>query len=128
MSPNTNVKHSLSVIIDMRRANDVDRDETRPFTPTRESERERERESDHHLAVRVFLIIADVYNLLSIHGIATQRDFPKSVLDLNQFGKITAYQIGEHVYSLDDILHGILRGNPSGVVTCCSTCSLTTNR
>ena len=52
----------------------------------------------------------DLYNLLTIHGVTKLSDFPKSVLDLNQFAKTTSYRIGPHVYSLDDIEHGILRG------------------
>ncbi|CAF0892229.1 unnamed protein product [Adineta steineri] len=53
----------------------------------------------------------NLYNTLTIHGIATLTDLPKSVFDLNQFWKTTAYKIGLHIYSLDDIEHGILRGN-----------------
>ncbi|CAF1332776.1 unnamed protein product [Rotaria magnacalcarata] len=53
----------------------------------------------------------NVYNLLTIHGIVSLNDMPKSVLDLNQFWKTTSYKIGSHLYSLDDIEHGILRGN-----------------
>ncbi|UJR16365.1 hypothetical protein I4U23_003268 [Adineta vaga] len=53
----------------------------------------------------------NLYNVLTIHGIASLSDLPKSTFDLNQFWKTTAYKIGPHIYSLDDIEHGILRGN-----------------
>jgi hypothetical protein len=52
----------------------------------------------------------DLYNILTIHGITTLSELPKSILDLNQFGKTTAYRVGNYFYSLDDIQHGILRG------------------
>lgn len=35
---------------------------------------------------------------------------PSSVLEVQDFWKKTSYRIGAHVYSLDDIEHGILRG------------------
>ena len=56
-------------------------------------------------------LISDLYNVLTIHGIVSLNDLPKSVFDLNQFWKTTAYKIGPHIYSLDDIEHGILRGS-----------------
>ncbi|CAF0945533.1 unnamed protein product [Adineta steineri] len=52
-----------------------------------------------------------LYNILTIHGITSVNELPKSVLDLNQFWKITSYKVGSYFYSLDDIEHGILRGN-----------------
>jgi len=48
--------------------------------------------------------------MLTIHGIVSLNELPKSVLDLNQFCKTTSYKIGAYIYSLDDIEHGILRG------------------
>lgn len=57
-----------------------------------------------------FTLIADLYNALTIHGIVQLSNFPKSVLDLNQFWKTTAYKVSSDIYSLDDIEHGILRG------------------
>ncbi|CAF0844023.1 unnamed protein product [Rotaria sordida] len=56
-------------------------------------------------------LFINLYNILTIHGIVSLTDVPKSVLDLNQFWKTTSYKIGAHFYSLDDIEHGILRGN-----------------
>lgn len=58
---------------------------------------------------KVFVI--NIYNALCIHGIASLSMLPHSVLDIQQFWKTTAYKIGSHVYSLDDLEHGILRGN-----------------
>ena len=37
-------------------------------------------------------------------------ELPDSVLNVRQFWKNTCYKIGDHVFSLDDIEHGILRG------------------
>ncbi|CAF1657537.1 unnamed protein product [Adineta ricciae] len=53
----------------------------------------------------------NLFNILTIHGIASVNELPKSVLDLNQFWKTTSYKVGPYFYSLDDIQHGILRGN-----------------
>ncbi|CAF1256755.1 unnamed protein product [Rotaria magnacalcarata] len=53
----------------------------------------------------------NLYNILTIHGIASVNDLPKSVLDLNQFWKTTSYKVGSYFYSIDDIQHGVLRGN-----------------
>ncbi len=58
----------------------------------------------------MFFFIKDLYNILTIHGITSVNDLPKSVLDLNQFWKTTSYKVGPYFYSLDDIEHGILRG------------------
>lgn len=55
--------------------------------------------------------LEDLYNILTIHGIVSLTEKPKSILDLNQFSKTTSYKIGPHIYSLDDIEHGILRGS-----------------
>ena len=54
--------------------------------------------------------MSDVYNALTIHGLATAEQLPKSVLDVSNFWKLTCYSIGGTVFSLDDIEHGILRG------------------
>jgi hypothetical protein len=58
----------------------------------------------------VCFFFEDIYNVLTIHGIVALNELPKSILDLNQFWKVTSYKIGPYVYSLDDIEHGILRG------------------
>ena len=52
---------------------------------------------------------ADVYNCLTIHGLASSSQLPSSVLEIRQFWKNTAYSINGHTFSLDDIEHGILR-------------------
>ncbi|XP_067933692.1 uncharacterized protein [Watersipora subatra] len=55
----------------------------------------------------------NVYNTLTIHGIVSMAELPDSVLKVQKFWEITCYQIGAHVFSLDDIEHGILRANRS---------------
>ncbi|XP_059179634.1 uncharacterized protein LOC131958563 [Physella acuta] len=60
---------------------------------------------------KVFFL--NIYNSLTIHGLLEQPALPDSVLSVRQFFKTTAYNIGGHVYSLDDIEHGILRCNNS---------------
>ena len=60
------------------------------------------------------LTLSDLYNVLTIHGVAEQATLPSSVLDIQQFWKTTGYNVGGLVYSLDDIEHGILRGEGSG--------------
>ena len=47
---------------------------------------------------------------MSIHGLAECDPLPKSVTDINGFWKTNCYLINGHVFSLDDIEHGILRG------------------
>ncbi|XP_061182676.1 uncharacterized protein LOC133191034 [Saccostrea echinata] len=51
----------------------------------------------------------NLYKALTIHGLAEQESLPSSVLDIHQFWKTTAYNVGGLVYSLEDIRHGILR-------------------
>ncbi|EDO40320.1 predicted protein [Nematostella vectensis] len=55
----------------------------------------------------------DIYNALTIHGLASQvgANLPNSVLEITNFWKKTAYNIGGFVLTLDDIEHGILRAN-----------------
>ena len=46
---------------------------------------------------------------------------PRSVLDLAGFWNVTCYNIGGQIYSLDDLEHGLLRGNkphPSTGMVC----------
>jgi len=60
----------------------------------------------------------NIYNSLTIHSLALcDNGIPSSVLEINNFWRRTAYNIGGYTFSLDDIEHGILRGNrahPSG--------------
>ena len=58
----------------------------------------------------------DIYNALTIHGLAECEDLPNSVLNVQRFWKVTAYTIGGLVYSLDDIEHGILRGKSDLII------------
>ncbi|KAL3841343.1 hypothetical protein ACJMK2_019502 [Sinanodonta woodiana] len=53
----------------------------------------------------------NIYNALTIHGLVEQDELPSSVLQIQQFWKRTGYKIGGHVFSLDDMEHGVLRGN-----------------
>lgn len=52
----------------------------------------------------------NVYNALTIHGLVVE-GLPGSVLEVGRFWNRTAYLIGGQAYSLDDIEHGVLRGN-----------------
>ena len=54
----------------------------------------------------------NVYNLMVIHGILEQGN-PDSVRSIRGFYENTRYGVGEQIFSLDDIEHGILRGNAS---------------
>lgn len=53
----------------------------------------------------------NLYNALTIHGLARMEVLPDSVLNVQQFWKKTSYNVAGHTFSLDDIEHGILRGN-----------------
>ncbi|XP_015767391.1 PREDICTED: uncharacterized protein LOC107346125 isoform X2 [Acropora digitifera] len=54
----------------------------------------------------------NIYNSLTIHGLAVcENGIPDSVLEISRFWRRTAYNIGGYIFSLDDIEHGILRGN-----------------
>lgn len=52
----------------------------------------------------------NIYNALLIHGVLAYRE-TKSLLKIRGAFERIAYVIGGHRYSLDDIEHGILRGN-----------------
>lgn len=52
----------------------------------------------------------NIYNALVIHGIVVL-GVRASVWDAGPFFRRVRYQVGGHVFSLDDIEHGILRGN-----------------
>ncbi|PIK62350.1 hypothetical protein BSL78_00668 [Apostichopus japonicus] len=53
----------------------------------------------------------NIYNALTIHGLAKCPTLPRSVLDVEKFWRSTGYIISGDEYSLDDIEHGVLRGN-----------------
>lgn len=50
----------------------------------------------------------NVYNTLSIHGAVAWR-VRRSVMEMPSFFVRTAYQVGEHVFCLDDVSNGVLR-------------------
>lgn len=52
----------------------------------------------------------NTFNLLMIQGI-TKSSLQQPLIENTKFFSETAYQIGEDVFSLDDIEHGILRAN-----------------
>lgn len=52
----------------------------------------------------------NIYNALVVHGIVSL-GVARSVKDVSGFFETAAYQIDGHVFSLDDIEHGILRCN-----------------
>ncbi|XP_065198585.1 uncharacterized protein LOC135830122 [Sycon ciliatum] len=53
----------------------------------------------------------NVYNVLTLHGMVGHARLPSSPLEVRGFWRRTCYDIGGLVYSLDDIEHGLLRGN-----------------
>lgn len=65
------------------------------------------------LFLTLTLIAIDIYNALTVHGLIMATPLPSSVLELDQFWAHTAYDIGGHIFSLDDIEHGVLRGELS---------------
>jgi hypothetical protein len=52
----------------------------------------------------------NIYNALVVHGVI-DLNISKSVKEVPSFFKAVCYDVGGHVFSLDDIEHGILRGN-----------------
>jgi len=57
---------------------------------------------------KVFFI--NIYNMLTIHGII-EHGSPNNMFRRNWFFSSISYNIGGHRYTLNDIEHGILRGN-----------------
>lgn len=53
----------------------------------------------------------NTYNTLTVHALAQNVVKEKTVLQLNKFWQMYAYKIGDFVFSLDDIEHGVLRCN-----------------
>ena len=64
----------------------------------------------YHCYFSLTTLCSDIYNALTIHGLSEREKLPDSVLNVQLFWKTTAYNIGGQTYSLDDIEHGILRG------------------
>jgi hypothetical protein len=52
----------------------------------------------------------NIYNALVIHGML-ELNIKKSVKEVQSFFKVICYNVGGYIFSLDDIEHGILRGN-----------------
>jgi len=65
--------------------------------------------SSHH---RLGFFI-NMFNVLCIHGYV-KAGFPSSEMDWRYYSKAARYIVGGLPFSLDDIYHGILRGNKSG--------------
>ncbi|CAL8074000.1 unnamed protein product [Orchesella dallaii] len=53
----------------------------------------------------------NIYNVLTMHALANKVTSEKTVLELEKFWQMYGYRIGTHIFSLDDIEHGILRCN-----------------
>jgi Protein of unknown function, DUF547 len=60
------------------------------------------------LAARAFWI--NLYNLLTLHGVIQAR-VRETVLEVPGFTKRFTYRVSDFDFSLDDIEHGVLRGN-----------------
>ena len=75
-----------------------------------EKERELEKEQERKDAEKKCFFL-NIYNVLTIHGLASQESLPDNVLHVKSFWKKTMYNIGGVDLSLDDIEHGILRAN-----------------
>ena len=52
----------------------------------------------------------NIYNALVVHGIL-ELNIKKSVKEVSSFFNTVCYNVGGYIFSLDDIEHGILRGN-----------------
>ncbi len=52
----------------------------------------------------------NIYNALVVHGVL-ELDIKESVKEVSSFFQHVSYDIGGYMFSLDDIEHGILRGN-----------------
>ncbi|XP_063849822.1 uncharacterized protein LOC135094032 isoform X1 [Scylla paramamosain] len=56
-------------------------------------------------------LFINVYNLLTIQAIVSRNPLPESTISVPNFWRRYAYQVGPYSLHLDDIEHGILRGN-----------------
>lgn len=57
----------------------------------------------------------NVYNSLIIHGLAVG-PIPTNLMTRLNFYSTVAYEISGHIFSLDDIEHGVLRGNRPSLI------------
>ncbi|KAG7167714.1 hypothetical protein Hamer_G010097 [Homarus americanus] len=53
----------------------------------------------------------DLYNLLTIHSLLHMDSLPQSTLSVTDFWQRYYYKVGRYTLHLDDMEHGILRGN-----------------
>ncbi|XP_068244553.1 uncharacterized protein [Palaemon carinicauda] len=53
----------------------------------------------------------NLYNILTIDALLSMRSLPRSTISVTKFWSRYAYQVGPYTLHLDDIEHGILRGN-----------------
>jgi len=68
------------------------------------------------LQLKVFVL--NIYNALVIHATAVLGGFDPNVKgSISEFFTCACYYIGGHVFSLDDLEHGILRGNTAHPTT-----------
>ena len=56
-------------------------------------------------------LFINLYNALTIQGLAALDELPASPQDVKDFWNTTAYQVGTLTLTLNDMEHGILRGN-----------------
>jgi hypothetical protein len=56
-------------------------------------------------------LFINLYNALTIHGLCTTSPLPSSPQKMESFWDTTAYRFGKRTLTLNDIEHGILRGN-----------------
>lgn len=59
-----------------------------------------------------FCFFLNVYNLLVLHARVVEGRHPVTVSQRKAFFSNYKYHIGGHDFSLDDLFHGVLRGNP----------------
>jgi Protein of unknown function, DUF547 len=65
------------------------------------------------LEARAFWL--NLYNALSLHALHVS-NLKRTVLEMPGFFKRFCYRVGDFVFSLDDIEHGVLRGNAPGFI------------
>ncbi|XP_069179316.1 uncharacterized protein [Procambarus clarkii] len=53
----------------------------------------------------------NLYNLLTIHALVSMTSLPTSTVSVTDFWRRYAYQVGPFTLHLDDLEHGVLRGN-----------------
>lgn len=47
---------------------------------------------------------------MTMHGLTEMDKLPTSILEVENFWQKTCYNVGGFIFSLDDIEHGVLRG------------------